>query len=119
MPDGKDREPSSEAVERPWASNDKVQFDNVMSHEKIMMGYGELAIKQSIEFQQKSNDDYLVAQRQLRDEFLKHSADRDSRSNENNRYTLDRLFSVFPEEASGIGLLVQLLTDALENLKKT
>ena len=108
-------EPNSEAVERPWASNDKVQFDNLISHCKRMDEYGELSIKQAIDFQQKSNDAYLIAQRQLLDESLKHSADRDSASLENNRYTLDRLYSVFGEEAVG---LTTMFVRVMEALKK-
>ena len=131
--------PPSEAAERPWASNDKmlfdmllkhfdeisanmkVQMDNLISHEKAMFAhserltdYSELGLKQSIEFQQKSNDDYLVAAKQLRDEYMKHSADRDAHSLENNRYTLDRLYSVFPEEAIGLSTLVTLVIEALK-----
>lgn len=111
MPDG--RKLNEDDVELLFANN-KVQFDNLVSHSKAMMGYSELAIKQAVEFQQKSNDDYLIAQRQLRDEFVKHSADRDSASLENNRYTLDRLYSVFPEEAVGIATMVDLIVDALK-----
>ncbi|MDY6957636.1 MAG: hypothetical protein SVK08_00630 [Halobacteriota archaeon] len=87
---------------------------NIIGHNNRVATYAELALKQSIEFQQKSNDQLLLMQKQLHDEYLKHSADRDAHHLENNRYTLDRLYSVFPEEAVGIGTMVDLVVAALE-----
>jgi len=106
----KERE-EREHLDRAFASNDKVQFDNVMTHEKVMTGFSELHMKQAIDFQQKANDDYLIATKQMRDEYIKHSADRDAHTLENIRYTLDRLNSVYPEEASGLAGLLKVMYD--------
>jgi len=106
--------PKEESVERPWASNDKVQFDNVITHCKALMGYSELAMKQAVEFQQKSNDAYLSDRDRREQQRLEHDDERESHRLENNRYTLDRLYSVFPEEAAGLVSLLKATLQILE-----
>lgn len=122
--EGDKREPTSEAVERPWASNDKVQFDNLISHCKSMMNYSELAVKEALDFQVKANNDYLEASKQMRNAYMEQ-ANGQNKANlslveglhhqllENNRYTLDRLYSVFPEEAAGLATLVKIVIETL------
>ncbi len=118
--------PGSESVERPWASNDKVQFDNTITHCKTLMGYSELALKQAVEFQQKSNDAFLTERDRREQQRLshedasekqrvEHENELETQRQENNRYTLDRLYSVFPEEAAG---LVPILERLLGSLKQ-
>ena len=106
--------PPSESVERPWASNDKVQFDNVITHCKVLMGYSELSLKQSIEFQQKSNDAYLAERDRREQQRLEHSDELETHRQENNRYTLNYLYGVYPEEAVGIVAIAHALTDLLK-----
>lgn len=84
-------------------ANMKVQYDNLVSHSKMVDSYQELALKQAIE-----NQDLIVK------EFLKHSADRDSMTLENQRYLLDWLTSMYPPEAAGMGTYMTMLINALK-----
>ena len=117
--------PGSESVERPWASNDKVQFDNTITHCKIVMSYSELALKQAVEFQQKSNDAYLTErdrreQQRLSHEDatekqrLEHENELEVQRQENNRFTLDYLYGVYPQEAVGVLAIAKALSDLLK-----
>ena len=117
--------PGSESVERPWASNDKVQFDNVITHCKNLMNYSELAMAQAIAFQQKSNDAYLT-ERDRREtqrlehedasekQRLEHENELDTARQENNRFTLNYLYGIYPEEALGIAALAKALGNLLK-----
>ena len=76
-------------------------------------------------FTAKANDAYLERCRQMADAYMEQ-ANAQNKAHlqfveklheqyaENNRYTLDRLYSVFPEEASGLGVLVSLVVEALK-----
>ena len=94
-------------------ANMKIQMDNAISqsaltnqnavaNSQVVNGYSQLALKNAVEFSQKANDDFLTFSQKQRDQTL-----------ENNRYTLDRLYSVFPEEALGIGTMVATVMEAL------
>jgi hypothetical protein len=93
-----------EAVERPWASNDKLQFDNTMCHCKNLMTLSELNIKNALEFQEKLNNEYLAREQQLR---------------ENNRFTLNYLYGIYPEEATGLVILLKELLAAAKSKTET
>jgi hypothetical protein len=69
-------------------ANEKVQFDNLVSHEKMVMSYEELALKQAVE-----NQDLITK--------------------ENNRYLLDFLLSIYPSEAIGLSTLYSSVASAL------
>jgi len=83
-----------ETVERPWASNDKLTYDNTMTHCKNLMNYSEISISNALEFQQKMNNEYLK---------------REQQAAENNRYTLNYLYGIYPEEAPGIAVVMEEL----------
>ena len=107
-----------ETLDRAWASNDKVQFDNVISHNNIVARQSEIALSNAVMFQQQMNNEYLRSMQQERehaDSREKMFAERADLSKtaalENNRYTLDRLYSVFPEEAVGLKILVKAVKD--------
>lgn len=105
MPDVIDKKeankvPSHEAVERAWASNDKLTYDNTLTHCKNLMGYSELAMANALAFQEKINNEYLAREQQLR---------------ENNRFTLNYLYGVYPEEATGLAVMFQELKDMITN----
>ena len=117
--------PGSESVERPWASNDKITYDNTMTHCKVLMSYSELAMKEAVMFQQKSNDAYLTERdrrEQQRMEHadasekqrLEHENELETQRQENNRFTLDRLYGVYPEESVGIIAIANALVGILK-----
>ena len=113
-----------ETLDRAWASNDKVQFDNVISHNNMAARQAELALSNSVMFQQQMNNEYLRSLQQERehaDSREKMFSERTDLSKtaelENNRYTLDRLYSVFPEEAVGLRILVKAVKD--ESVEET
>lgn len=117
--------PGSESVERAWASNDKLTYDNTMTHCKVLMNYSELALKEAIVFQQKSNDAYLTErdrreQQRLEHEDasekqrLEHENELETQRQENNRFTMDRLYGVYPEESIGIIAIVNALVELLK-----
>ena len=108
--DEKRKVPGSESVERPWASNDKVQFDNVITHEKIAMGLSEQTLAESVALQKKVNDMYIAREQQR----LEHSNELETQRQENNRYTLNYLYGVYPEEAVGIVAIGKILVDLLK-----
>ena len=124
-PDERKKVPGSESVERPWASNDKLTYDNTMTHCKAIMSYSELALAQAVAFQQKSNDAYLTErdrreQQRLEHEDasekqrLEHENELETQRQENNRFTLDRLYGVYPEESVGIVAIASALVDILK-----
>jgi len=136
-----------EQLDRAWASNDKVQFDNTISHNNIVARQAEIALSNAVMFQAQMNQEYLRSVHQEREhadarsqtalsqmdarekQFAEHLDTRekhfaehlDTREKhlterinaikdaglENNRYTLDRLYSVFPEEAVGLRILIR------------
>lgn len=125
-----------ETLDRTWASNDKVQFDNVISHNNIVARQAEIALSNAVMFQAQMNQEYLRSVHQEREhadarshvalsqmdarekQFAEHLDTREKHLTErinaikdagleNNRYTLDRLYSVFPEEAVGLRILIR------------
>lgn len=115
---GEEREkvPGSESVERPWASNDKLTYDNTMTHCNAVMKYSELALSQAVTFQQKSNDAYLAErdrreQQRLEQESAmftqrqEHENEIETQRQENNRFSLLRLYGFAPEELEAIGIM--------------
>lgn len=84
-------------------ANMKVAYDNLVSHEKMVMSYGELALKSAIEFQEKINAEYLA-----------DSGRRNAVAAENQRYLLDWLTSMYPPEAAGMGTYMTMLINALK-----
>lgn len=107
-----------ETLDRVLASNDKIQMDNLVAHCRTLMNYSELAMKQAIEFQQKSNDIHLQQMDAREKQRLEHENELETQRQENNRYTLDRLYSVFPEEAAGLVPLLQGVLDVLRGQAK-
>ncbi len=136
-----------EHLDRAWGSNDKVQFDNVISHNNIVARQAEIALSNAVMFQTQMNQEYLrsvhqerehadsraqlaMAQMDAREKQIvehvdtreKHLAERVNAIKdaglENNRYTLDRLYSVFPEEAVGLRILIKAIEIAKEETKE-
>ncbi len=103
-----------EHLDRAWASNDKVQFDNVISHNNTVARYAEIALSNAVQFQTQMNQEHLRSVQQERE----HADAREKHNLENNRYSLDRLYSVFPEEAAGLVALLQSIID-LQKSKPT
>lgn len=110
----KETQPKSEAVERPWASNDKVQFDNVMAHCKRVDVLAEQAVANAISLAQKVGEDGLEATKQMRSAYMEQANTQNKLFSslveklqeqycENNRFTMDRLYGIYPEEAIGMG----------------
>ncbi len=97
-----------EPLDRAWSSNDKVQFDNVVSHNNMAARYAEVALSNAVQFQSQMNGEYLKMVTQERE----HQNQIFQEKLENNRYTLDRLYSIFPEEAVGLRILIESIVDA-------
>jgi hypothetical protein len=97
--------------ERPWNSNDKLTYDNTMTHCKTVMSYGELALKESIDFQKKANDMFIAREQQR----LEHDNERFKHYEENNRYTLNSLYGIYgTEEAVSLVTVLSKLVEMLE-----
>lgn len=92
--------PSHEAIERAWASNDKLVFDDRSGHSKVLMNYSEAALKESLDFTKSIHNEYLK---------------REQQSAENNRFTMNYLYTIHPEEAIGLAVA---LREILEEYKK-
>lgn len=87
--------PSHESVERAWASNDKLVFDERTAHGNRAAIIAEDALQESVNFT-----------KQIHNEYLK----REQLSAEDNRFTKDYLYGVYPLEAlgtAGIGELIR------------
>jgi hypothetical protein len=112
--DSSDKVPGSEAVERPWASNDKVQFDNMISHAKRVDAIAEQSLQNAVNLAEKANNAYLEQCNAQNKAAVALVENLNHQVVENNRYTLDRLYSVFPEEATGIATMVSLIVEALK-----
>ena len=107
-----------ETLDRINASDDVVQFNNTISHNNMTARYAELALSNAVNFQQQMNNEYLRSVQQERehaDSREKMSAERADLSKtaerEDNRYSLDRLYSVFPEEAAGLRALIKSMKE--------
>lgn len=129
MPNGKERdkeeEVMSEVTERAMEANMKILVGNEISHSNRVSVLAETAVAQAIQFQQKANDEYLERTKQMADAYMEQANSQNKEAVgfvqeihkqylENNRYTLDRLYSVFPEEAVGIGTLLKAFESYLK-----
>ena len=87
MPNGKEKEiykvAERESNERAWASNDKLVFDERTAHGNRTAIIAEDALHESVNFT-----------KQLHQQYLKKEQD----AAENNRYTLNYLYGIYPEE---------------------
>jgi len=99
---------------RAWASNDKVQFDNLISNSNNTARIAEISLTNAVNFQNQMNNEYLRSLQQEREHAdVREKQDQEHKNTlrehtlENNRYSLDRLFSVFPEEAVGLRVLIK------------
>jgi len=75
--------PPSESIERLVASNDKLQFDNVITHCNRAAIIAEDALQESVNFT-----------KQIHQQYIKREQD----AMENNRFTLNYLYGLYPEE---------------------
>jgi hypothetical protein len=100
----KDDTPKEESIERAWASNDKLVFDERTAHSNRTAVIAEDALEESVNFT-----------KQIHNEYLK----REQHATENNRFTLDYLYGVYPLESLGtsaIGnLLKQIVKEEMSN----
>jgi hypothetical protein len=83
-------------------ANMKVQYDNLIAHTARINTIAELAIQNAVNTQDL-----------IQKEAVKHAADRDAMTLENNRYLLDVLLSVYPQEAIGLSTLYKYVGDTL------
>ena len=81
-----------EALERPWATNDKLTYDCVLSHIKSLMNTSEQIINNNIAFTEQVRNDYLTG--------LQHAR-------ENNRKTLSFLYDVEIPEGVANAIIVE------------
>jgi len=72
-----------ESNERAWASNDKLVFDDRTAHSARLNAIAEDNLQESVNFT-----------KQIHQQYIKREQD----SLENNRYTLNYLYGLYPEE---------------------
>ena len=114
-----------ETLDRVNASNDVVQFGNTISHNNMTSRYAEIALSDAVKFQSQMNAEHLRAVQQEREhadarekQTMSHENTSREHASENNRYTLDRLYSVFPEEAVGLRTLIEgIVKEAVKETK--
>ena len=109
-----DKVPHHEAVERPWATNDKDRYDLHTEHTNRMSILGELAMQNAVETQALITKDYLEGRDKRETERLKYGEAKHVQAGENNRFSLDRLYGVFPEEAPGVVAIAKALEQLLQ-----
>ena len=134
-PEAAEEKAQSENSERAQEINMKIQVGNEISHAKRMDTLAELSVTNAIVFAQKANDAYLERMKQMADAYMEQSkgqalaaAEMSKKQGEetlnfatqwhhhaieNNRFTLDRLYGVFPEEAAGIAAMYVGLAEVL------
>ena len=88
MANGKNKEEiykvaERESTERAWASNDKLVFDERTAHGNRCAVIAEDSLQESVNFT-----------KQIHQQYLKREQD----ALENNRYTLNYLYGLYPEE---------------------
>jgi len=99
--------PASEALERAWASNDKVQFDNTI-HQANQTNTNAQT------FREQMQHEYLLDKQQERE----HKERIFTQSQENNRYTLNALYTL-PEDMMVLPVnLIPILEELLKILKE-
>jgi len=93
-----EEEVMSEVAERAMEINMKLLTDNNISHAKRMDIIAEEAIQYAVNQQNR-----------LAEVNINHIDNMNNQVVENNRYTLDRLYSVYPEEAAGLATILKAL----------
>jgi len=103
-------------IEERWQANEKARFDDLIAHQKRVDVIAEQSLQNAVDFALKANNGYLEQANAQNKAALSLTENLNHQIIENNRYTLDRLYSVFPEEAVGISTMV---TAFLELLKQS
>jgi len=103
-------------IEERWQANEKARFDDLIAHQKRVDVIAEQSLQNAVDFALKTNNAYLEQANAQNKAALSLTENLNHQIIENNRYTLDRLYSVFPEEAVGISTMV---TAFLELLKQS
>ena len=115
-----EEEVMSEVTERAMEANMKLLVANEISHSNRMTVLAETAVGDAINLSRKANDAYLAQAKQQGDAYMEQAKKQGEETLnfqtqihhhviENNRYTLDRLYSVFAEEAVSLSKLLQSL----------
>lgn len=129
MPEGqaKEEEIMSEVTERSMEANMKILVGNEISHAKRVDFIAEQSLTDAVEFRKKTDDQYLQNMQTVLNAYMEQSKKQAEETLnfatqwhhhaiENNRYTLDRLYSVFPEEAVGIGTMLKGFQEYLKSV---
>lgn len=103
----------SEVAERAMEGNIKILLGNEISHAKRVDGILEGALQNMVSFTEKANTAYLEAVKKADDGFQTHRDDMNKQVVENNRYTLNDLYTVQPKEAVGLGTLLRAFEEYL------
>ena len=98
-----DDKPKEESIERAWASNDKLVFDERTAHGNRTAIIAEDALQESVNFT-----------KQIHNEYIK----REQQSAENNRFTMNYLYGIYPEEAIGLAVALRELLAEYNNKQK-
>lgn len=103
-----------ETNDRIVASKDVIELGNEISHSNNVARLSEIALSNAANFQNQMNNEYIRSVQQEREHAdIREKQDQAHKNNlrehmlADDRYTLDRLYSVFPEEAVGLRTLVE------------
>lgn len=115
--------------------NNKIQYDNAMVASQTNNATAALALQQAVSFQEKANDLYLnqmdarekaqnrvidqnVAQSQSEHtQRLEHEDEHDLHQRDNDRMTLEELYTLSADEAAGVVPVLSALLDILAKKK--
>lgn len=123
---GREEEVMSEIAERSMEANIKILTGNEIAHANRVNALAEILLTDAINLSRKTNDAYLAMAKQQGDAYMEQSKKQAEETLdfatqwhhhaiENNRFTLDRLYGVFPEEAVGIGTMLRAFTEYLKS----
>lgn len=100
---GREEEVMSEAFERSWEANMKLLVGNEIANSQTVQQVAQQMLQNAI----TNSNNAQVA-------YLSHVEELRSHRIENNRFTLDRLYGMFPEESAGTSTLLKLIIDSLK-----
>jgi len=104
----------SEAVERSFEANLKLLLDNQISHSKRVDTIAEISLANAVDQSNQTNKAALAQADSMNKAGLTYFEALNAQLIENNRFTMDRLYGMFPEEAAGTSTLLKLVIEALK-----
>jgi len=119
-----EEEVMSEVIERAMEGNVKLHYGNEIAHTKHvdviseqmlsnLVSNADSAQKTHLERLEKMADAYMEHVKNVDTELVQNRETLNKNAIENNRFTLDRLYGLFPPEASELAVLLQAVLNIL------